>query len=198
MKRFASRGAGSAGGLSDTESFVAFYRANSGHLLAYFTRRTYDAEVAFDLTAEAFAEAFRCRGRFRDEGDDAARRWLFGIAHRILLRYFRRGRVERAAIRRLGLEVPELTDAEQLRIEEQSGLDALRAALDESLARLAPDQREALRLRVVDELPYAAVARRLGISEQTARARVSRGLRALAQALEPLRADRLQPRMEDR
>jgi RNA polymerase sigma-70 factor (ECF subfamily) len=41
-----------------------------------------------------------------------------------------------------------------------------------------------VRLRVVDELGYAAIASRLGISEQTARARVSRGLRALAAAVD--------------
>ena len=43
---------------------------------------------------------------------------------------------------------------------------------------------QALRLRVVCELEYATVAQRLGVSEATARARVSRGLRRLAGALE--------------
>ena len=56
--------------------------------------------------------------------------------------------------------------------------------LDAVLAELQDDQREALRLRVVCELEYATVAQRLGVSEATARARVSRGLRRLAGALE--------------
>jgi RNA polymerase sigma factor (sigma-70 family) len=187
-RRASSRG---DGGLQGESAFTAVYRENAGRVLAYFTRRTFDAEVALDLTAEVFAEAFRCRGRFRDEGEEAARRWLFGIANRILMRYYRRGRVERAAIERLGIEVPSLSDGEQRRIEEQAGLDAMRTALAESLRALSPDQRDALRLRVIDELPYAVVARRLGVSEPTARARVSRGLRALADALEPVRAERL-------
>ena len=61
-----------------------------------------------------------------------------------------------------------------------------RAALGRqgALAELGPEQREAVRLRVVDELGYPAVAARLGVSEQTARARVSRGLRALAAAVD--------------
>jgi DNA-directed RNA polymerase specialized sigma24 family protein len=41
-------------------------------------------------------------------------------------------------------------------------------------------------MRVVDELPYATVASRLAISEPAARARVSRGLRALGAALDHL------------
>ena len=56
-------------------------------------------------------------------------------------------------------------------------LGELRSAVQGALAELGPEQREAVRLRVVDELGYPAVAARLGVSEQTARARVSRGLR---------------------
>jgi RNA polymerase sigma-70 factor (ECF subfamily) len=51
------------------------------------------------------------------------------------------------------------------------------------LEELPGDQREAIRLRVVDERPYDEVAAVLGINEATARARVSRGLRALAASL---------------
>lgn len=70
-------------------------------------------------------------------------------------------------------------------IEEAAGLASLRTMLGEELERLSHEQREALRLRVVEERPYPEVASVLGVSEQTARARVSRGLRALARALEP-------------
>ena len=98
--------------------------------------------------------------------------------------YFERGRVERRALRRLGLRAPAVTDDELARIEELAGLGELRGAVAAALAELHDDQREALRLRVVCELEYATVAQRLGVSEATARARVSRGLRRLAGALE--------------
>jgi DNA-directed RNA polymerase specialized sigma24 family protein len=52
------------------------------------------------------------------------------------------------------------------------------------LARLSPEQRNALRMRVVEELEYPEVARRLQASEEAARARVSRGLRQLAAELD--------------
>jgi RNA polymerase sigma-70 factor (ECF subfamily) len=73
-------------------------------------------------------------------------------------------------------------------IEAAAGLAPLRRALARELSALGDAQREAIELRVVQELPYAEVALRLGVNEQTARARVSRGLRALAGALEPLAA----------
>ena len=56
--------------------------------------------------------------------------------------------------------------------------------LADAMAALPSEQRRAVELRVIDECGYADVALRLGVSEQTARARVSRGLRALALRLE--------------
>lgn len=70
-------------------------------------------------------------------------------------------------------------------IEEAAQLDELRATLAAELDRLSDGQQEALRLRIVEERSYDEVARALGVSEQTARARVSRGLRTLAGALDP-------------
>jgi len=52
------------------------------------------------------------------------------------------------------------------------------------MAALTPNTRDAVRLRVVDELSYTDLADRLGISEGAARVRVSRGLAALAGALD--------------
>jgi RNA polymerase sigma-70 factor (ECF subfamily) len=114
---------------------------------------------------------------------------LYGIARNLLRDWYRRGRCEQSALARLGVEVPALDDAELARIEEQAGLRRLRGALDDALATLSGDQREALRLRVVEELPYDEVARRLGVSEQTTRMRVSRALRALGRVIEPTTAE---------
>ena len=49
---------------------------------------------------------------------------------------------------------------------------------------LRPDQREALRLRVIEGRSYRESARVLGCSEDVVRARVSRGLKRLAAQLE--------------
>jgi RNA polymerase sigma factor (sigma-70 family) len=96
----------------------------------------------------------------------------------------RRGAAERRALRRAGVQAPVLDGDELTRIEELAALGELRSAVAAALAELAGEQREAVRLRVVEELGYPEVAGRLGISEQAARARVSRGLRAIAAALD--------------
>ncbi|MGH2827801.1 MAG: RNA polymerase sigma factor [Actinomycetota bacterium] len=96
---------------------------------------------------------------------------------------FKKGAAEQRALRRLGLERPELDLETEQQIERLASLDEVRTALRTELNELSPARREALQLRVIDELPYREVARRLEISEAAARARVSRALRELAVAL---------------
>lgn len=86
---------------------------------------------------------------------------------------------------RLGVEVPSLEPEDLVRIVELAGLDELRGAVACELGALPQEHREALRLRVVEELSYDDVAQRLAITEPAARARVSRGLRAIGRALDP-------------
>jgi RNA polymerase sigma factor (sigma-70 family) len=164
--------------------FAAFYSAHSRRVLTFFARRTFDVEVARDLTAETFAQAFEHRRRYRGSSEAEAAAWLFGIARHQLGRYARTGRVRRRAVERLGIRLPEVSEDDYERIVELAGLAELRDRVAAAFSGLSGDQREALRLRVVDELPYAQVAETLGVSEQTARARVSRGLRRLADAVE--------------
>jgi RNA polymerase sigma-70 factor (ECF subfamily) len=70
------------------------------------------------------------------------------------------------------------------RIEDLIDFAPIRAALVEALESLGPDQREAMRLRVIDGLDYAEVAERLHCTQQSARQRVSRGLRKVALLLQ--------------
>jgi RNA polymerase sigma-70 factor (ECF subfamily) len=172
--------------LSD-EQLAAAYRRDGRRLLVWLTRRTYDAQLAVDLVGETYARALESRRRYTgDPADaDALAAWTWGIARNVLQDALRRGRAERRALRRLGAEPPPLEPEELRRIEELAELGSLRAALAGALEELSFEQREAVRLRIVDELAYPVVAARLGISEQAARARVSRGLRILATALEP-------------
>lgn len=165
------------------EAFGDFFDAYFEDLLRYLTRRACDAEAGLDLTAESFAQAYLSRRRFRGSTEGEAAAWLYRIAKRQLARYFRKGAAEQRALRRLGLERPELDLETERQLERLASLNEVRVALSAELNELSPARREALQLRVIDELPYREVARRLEISEAAARARVSRALRELAAAL---------------
>ena len=166
----------------DPDDISRLYEAHASDLLRFFARRTLQAEVAVDLVAETFCQAFIDRAGFR--GAWRRRGARVDIRHRPppLSGYFRRGSVERRALARLGLQLPAMSELDYERIEDLAGLQSERAAVADALSDLTVEQREALHLRVVQERSYAEVASSLGISEQTARSRVSRALRALAEA----------------
>ena len=164
--------------------FEALYDSSAERLLVYFTRRTLDPETALDLWAETLAQAFYSWRRFRGSTHDEAIAWLYGIARHQWATYLRRGYAEHKALRKLGLDRPSLDDADHERLIELAGLGDLRERVGAALTELPAEQQDAVRLRVVDELPYPEVASRLNVTEPTARARVSRGLRRLSLTLE--------------
>jgi RNA polymerase sigma factor (sigma-70 family) len=173
---------GRATGRLNAADFELLYQRHAGELLSFLARRTYDPEVAVDLLGETFGLAFRDRRHYHGENLEDARAWLFGVARHRLAQYFRRGQVERRALARLGVELRALTPSEYDRIEELAASRELREALSAEFDSLGTEQRDVLRLRVVEGRSYAEVAAHLGISEENARARASRALRVLREA----------------
>jgi RNA polymerase sigma-70 factor (ECF subfamily) len=155
----------------DTASFEVFYRRHFEGVLAFFARRTRDPELAADLTAETFAAALLARRRYRS-GRGRADSWLFSIAYRKLSDAQRRGRAEDRAVRRLGMQRPELTDDDVAWIEQLAVEDRAIPLV----AALPPDQRDAIRAYVVDERRYDEIAAAEHTSPAAIRKRVSRGL----------------------
>jgi RNA polymerase sigma-70 factor (ECF subfamily) len=166
----------------DADAIGRLYEAHAASMLAFFARRTFQPESSMDLLAETFAAAFADRAQFHGDSDAAALAWLYGIARHRLADFERRGRVERRALDRLGFQRRPLSDSEFERIEELAGHRELREHLASGLDELSANHRRALQLRVVEERPYPEVAQTLGVSQQTARAWVSRGLSAMRQS----------------
>lgn len=137
-----------------------------------------------DLVAETFAAAFVGHRRFHGRTEQDAAAFLHGIARRQLSHWYRHGAVRRRALERLGLERSVFDDAELARVDELAHSATERAAVQQALAGLSEAHRSALQLRVVEERDYREIAGLLGVSEQSARARVSRALRALARNLD--------------
>lgn len=159
----------------DPAAFGVFYERHERLVLGYFVRRLRDPELAADLAAETFAAAFLGARKFRGGGAPASA-WLIGIARHVLLGSVRKSRVEDKARRRLGME-PIVLDDELLERIARIDMEAL-------LARLGPEQAEAVRSRVLDDQDYAVIAARLRCSESVVRQRVSRGLATLRKIVE--------------
>ena len=167
----------------DTEAFAQFYCRHVVSVERWLRSQTPDAATAADLTAETFAQVLVSLGRFRGADDQAARAWLFGIARNLLRRYRRRGRVELDTVRRLGVSLDH-GDDELDRVERSVDATARADELTSALETLPDTQQQALQLRVVDELDYREAAAQMGTTEQNARIRVSRALKALSLRLQ--------------
>jgi RNA polymerase sigma factor (sigma-70 family) len=162
--------------LSDggAEGFALLYGRRLGLVRGYLRGRVGpQPDLVLDLVAETFARALERRAQF-DPDRGTATVWLLSVARNLLIDAVRAGKVADASRRRLAME-PIVLEHEQLDwIERESGSE-----LEGELARLPLDQREAIEQRVLREEPYAAIASRIGCSEQVVRKRVSRGLAAL-------------------
>ena len=163
----------------DPQAFREFYDRYAVWIRSWFVRHTGSETASLDLTAETFAQAWHASRRFRDEADGSGAPWLFGIARNLLRQHHKHNRIESAARARMGLPVAAAECEDYERIDERSEVGALTPLLRHALRALPADQRRALELRVVHGLPYEAVAGRLGCSQNAARLRVSRALRAL-------------------
>lgn len=158
----------------DGEGFAALYERRYPLIRGYLRRRLGGhPDLVLDLVAETFARALERRGQFDRERGSAVG-WLVGIARHLLLDAARRGRVDDASRRRLGMERISFEPQELELLERDSASE-----LERSLARLPGEQREAIEKRVLEEEPYAAIAAGIGCSEQVVRKRVSRGLATL-------------------
>ncbi|MGH2891032.1 MAG: RNA polymerase sigma factor [Solirubrobacteraceae bacterium] len=160
----------------DADAFATFYRRHLAQVVGVLLRETADRELAADLTGEVFAVALASCARYQPLHDSAAP-WLLGIAGNKLRESRRRGRVQDATRRRLGIATLELTDEDLLRVDELGAHEdgpALAAVRD-----LPGAERDAVHARVVDERDYRDIAVELRCSESVVRQRVSRGLRRL-------------------
>jgi len=159
------------------EAFAEFYQRHFDGIIGYFWNRTRDRDDAAELTAETFAAALEGLDRFDpDRGNPS--QWLYGIAKNQLRTFWRRNRVSDRARTRLGVGTPQTPTTGWSDMEAADArLDAgrLRAALQ----RVPAGNREAVKLRVIDELDYEEMGVRLDITAGAARVRVHRGLRRL-------------------
>lgn len=146
-----------------------------------FLRQRVGEDPAADLTAETFAQAWRGRRRLKPERDEEVIAWLHGIARNLAGSYLRHQTVETKGRRKLGMQLDytATTADAYAELDESLSTNAVQPQLERALARLPAGQREAVSLRVVDELGYREIGRALGCSEPVARMKVARGLKAL-------------------
>ena len=173
--RVSEDGGAIARSLHDPEAFAEVFDRHFAFVHRYIGRRV-GRQLADDLAAQTFTVAFSHRGRYRDDLG-TARPWLLGIATNLMRAAGRGDQRVASIVERLG--------GEATASRSQVNDDADDGRLADALAKLQPDQREALLLHALGDLTYLEVAEALEIPVGTVRSRISRACAVLRAELDP-------------
>jgi RNA polymerase sigma-70 factor (family 1) len=161
----------------DLDAFEALYRAYWERLYAFAFRYLRTKEDAEDITQEVFFRIWRGRSHWVPAG--AVRNYLY-----LAVRNAARDRLERAGVaRRWRVGQWETVSEVQSSLEEAD----LLAAVERALTELPSKRAGVCKLRLIDQLSYAQIAERLGISEKTVETQLARGLRFLRERIRQAR-----------
>jgi RNA polymerase sigma-70 factor (sigma-E family) len=161
--------------VSDADGFDEFYRSTRQRVLGYLYAAAGDLAEAQDAAQEAYARAWQRWSQVSGYDDPEA--WVRTVGWRVLANRWRTLKARTKALRRLGPPAPTPGPSEET------------VALVAALRQLPADQRIALVLHHIVELPLAQIAAETGVPVGTVKARLFRGRQALA-ALLPVPGDR--------
>lgn len=148
-------------------------------------------ESTSDLVQSTCREVLQHLPRFRYDGEDGFRRWLFKTALRKIQDRHRYWQAERRRAERETTAEPLSPSRSRGREGPRTSATPSRAAaaseelerVARALAELPESYREVIRLHQVEGLSHQEIAGRLGTSEAYARTLLSRGLARLARVL---------------
>ncbi len=160
--------------------FERLYEEHAQSVFRFLSYRTGDPTLSEDLLADTFEKVLRARARPRAwPARSAEKAWLYAIALNCLRDGARRRQVEQRALERVAAEPGAWADGADQEVEVVDRRDQVQQAL----AGLGDDEREALALRFGADLTVPEIARVLRVPLTTAEGRVYRGLRKLHDVL---------------
>ena len=163
----------------DTGAFDELAREYRSVLYRHAFKRLGCEAAAEDAVQETFIRAYRALPKF--SGEYRLGPWLHRIMQNVCIDEANRRRKDSEKTGRAQALFNPLEHAAD--VEEELRLDVDHSDLDNALKDLSEPYREALVMRFVHEMDYDEVAEVAGVSEQNARARVSRARSAVRIAL---------------
>jgi RNA polymerase sigma-70 factor (ECF subfamily) len=144
------------------------FRRQYREILGFVRRRVDSDEEAEEVVQEVFATAAESLAHSAD-GSPPTLAWLYTVARR---------RVVGETRRRRRADLVSLELVGEAGAEEGYG-EAVRRALDESLAAMSEGQRQVVVLRLIEGRSFKEIADRVGVTEEACRMRFMRGLEQL-------------------
>jgi RNA polymerase sigma-70 factor (ECF subfamily) len=163
----------------DQTAFAALYEQYSPLVYRFLRRRLDGAhEIVEDLTEDVFVKVYEKIDRYVERGLPFTA-WLYRIAHNRLVDYLRSLPRTSASSLDAVAEVPERAASAAF------GRVLDRQSLAPAMARLTPEQREAVELRFIEGMSVAEAARTMGRSDEAVKKLQARALANLRRYLDP-------------
>ncbi len=159
---------------ADRGAFSELYAAHAGRVYRFLLARTSSPAEAEELTSRTFLQALAGLDQYRGRGEFAA--WLMGIAHHLLLNWYRaRGRRPPTQALEAALEVPSDLPGPEASLEQNEAIARVRAAV----SALAPERQRLIALKYVEGRSNAEIGHMMGRTEGAIKALHHRTLKEL-------------------
>jgi RNA polymerase sigma-70 factor (ECF subfamily) len=160
----------------DHAAFATLYDRHADRIYRHCYYRTGNRADAEDLTQQTFLHAWRAIRRYRDQGAPFVA-WLLAISQNLTANHFRQARTVALTLER-GDGDQALDDPAEIVIA-SVGQDRVRRAV----LRLAPDRRQVIMLRFIEDFSVPETAAALGKTESNVRVLQHRALADLRRFL---------------
>jgi RNA polymerase sigma-70 factor (ECF subfamily) len=166
----------------ETELFGQIFNLFADKIFRHMAFRIKDREAAKDITSEVFLGAWQSLPKYHPRENAKFSTWLFSIARRILVDYYRKQR--RTDQNKVALEdIAEILPDENASPEEIAATKLTSEQILSAITLLPPDMAEAVTLHYIDEMEYVEMAAITGKTEGNLRVLVHRGLQQIRKIL---------------
>ena len=157
----------------DRNAFSELVRRHQDRVYRYLLRMLGSHEDALELTQDAFVKAWQALPQWQPEAQFHT--WLFRIANNTALDALRRRKLVEFVPLEDSFDAPGSEPDPECQAQATQEVRLLEA----SLKKLAPEHRQILLLREVEEMSYEEIGRVLSLSEGTVKSRLARARAAL-------------------
>jgi RNA polymerase sigma-70 factor (ECF subfamily) len=161
----------------DPKGFSGLYNRYKNRVFGFLVKMTSDKEIAEDLLQDTFLAAMRNVSQF--DRSRSFLSWIFGIAHKRTIDYFRHVKVENEHQADTDKSIgsgPDMPDDNLSNVR-------IRIAVNEAIKTLEPTQKEVFLLRELGDVPFKEIAKIMGCPINTSLGRMRLALKNLKKEL---------------
>ena len=162
----------------DSRGFAFLYDKYKNRVFGFLIKMTKERDIAEDLLQETFFAAFRKASQF--DKSQSFLSWLFGIAHKKTIDYFRHAKIEVEHQLDTIYSVGSRPESPYIELKNK----ILRLKINEAVEHLDPLQREVFMLRELGQVPFKDIAEIMNCPINTALGRMRLALRNIQNNLQ--------------